>query len=336
MKNHTICFFTKINDKKLLELVQWYKNDIEFLKQTNADLSVATSVKELKKSDLYYSWWASGSIYPLLYAKFFRKPIIVVAGGSEVVKDQKLIAGYSSKSILGKAAVNLVIKLSDKIIAVSNELANEVKKFGRDDVEVIYHGIDTKYYRPANKVKDIIFSISYLDKANVERKRLKTIINSVPYVLEKYPQQKFIIAGTQGNAYQSLTELVRDLGIENNIEFTGNISNEKKLELFQRSLLYLQPTIHEGFGVAIAEAMSCAVPVISSNNTAVKEVLGDTGLFCDPDDPKQLASLTLDLLSDKKRREQLSQRARERVLNTFSIEERNKKLIPLIDGFLNR
>jgi glycosyltransferase involved in cell wall biosynthesis len=330
-----ICFFAKVPDKNLLELVQWYKNDIDLLLKISKSLNIATSFKEIdKKSDIYFSWWASGSFFPFIIAKLLKKPIIVIAGGSEVVKGRELIASYNSKSLMAKIAISMVVKFSDKIIAVSKELAEEVKKFGRDDVVVVYHGIDTEYYKPQDYKKDVIFSLSYIDFANVERKKLKTIINSIPYVLERFPNQKYVIAGVKGNAFNSLEKLIADLKIENNVEFPGKISNEKKLEYFQRSLIYLQPTIHEGFGVAIAEAMSCGVPVISSYNTAVKEVLNTVGFYCNPDDPKELASITIELLQNKQKRKQFSTLSRKRIVENFSLEKRNGQLTSIINSVL--
>lgn len=333
----TICFFAKVPDRKLLDYVQWYKNDITILQDMCQDLVISTNLKEIKtRCDLYFSWFASGSIYPLIVAKIFSKPIIVIAGGSEVLKSRSDIPGFHSKSFLGRISVRMVLKFADEVIAVSHELKKEVRMFNRQKVQVVYHGIDTDLYRPETGDKDIIFSISYLDRANMIRKKLMTFVNAIPIVLEKYPDQKFVLAGTKGDAYEVLIKQAKALNIESNLIFPGQISNEEKLKYFARSKVYVQPTIHEGFGVAIAEAMSCGIPVISSYNSAVKEVLGDAGIYTDPDNHAKLAEDIIKILDGDDNYIQLGKMGRNRILQKFTLKSRKEALNEILNRIMNK
>lgn len=323
----SICFFARIKNKRLLELMQWYANDIEILKTFSNRLVIATRWKEIPKDcDLYFSWFVTPSILPLIVAKRIQKPIVVVAGGSDVVRSKKMLSGYYAKSIIEKFAIHFTLRFADHIITVSDELKKEVLSFGRRDVETIYHGIKTDIFKPVEREKDIIFCISHLDKYNIDRKRIKTIIRAIPFVLEFFPNEKFIIAGQKKEGFSELEKLVESLNIEQNVVFPGQISNENKLEIFNRSKIYLQPTIHEAFGVAIAEAMSCGIPVITSKNSAVFETVGETGLYVAPDDPKELANQILLLLRDCDLRLKLGRMARDRVVKLFSFGMREKRI----------
>jgi glycosyltransferase involved in cell wall biosynthesis len=86
----------------------------------------------------------------------------------------------------------------------------------------------------------------------------------------------------------------------------------------------VQPTIHEAFGVATAEAMSCGLPVITSPVAAVPEVVGDCGLFAEPHDDTAFASQMLRLLEKPDLAADLGLRARERIVKNFSVAERQK------------
>ena len=332
-----LSFFAKVPNKRLLDIMQWYANDIAILKSLDPELNIATSFREIStKRDLYFSWFVTGSVFPLLIAKLHRRPIIVVAGGSEVVQSVPMIAGYQAKSFFEKIIIQFVLNKADQIITVSEELKKEVLSLGVKRCETIYHGIRTDIFKPAGKENKFIFTISHLDKFNVERKRIKTIIRAIPLVIKDFPNQQFIIAGVKGDAFKELEELVKELKIKDNILFPGQISNEEKIGFFQKSLIYVQPTIHEAFGVAIAEAMSCGVPVIASNNTAVPEVVGDCGLYTDPDDPHELAQKIKLLIGDQDLRKNLGDRGRQRIIDCFSFKKRKENLTKLIEHELSK
>ncbi len=331
--NNKICFFAKVQDKNNLNIVQWYVNDIKILRSIDDNLIVATRPWEISwNSDVYYSWWATGSIFPLVLAKLRKKPIIVVAGGSEVVRNKNLKVNFYNHSFFKRLAVRLTLKYSDHLIAVSNDIRKEVLSFIKRDVQTIYHAIDTDLYKPKSLNKNIILTISRLESEQINRKRIKTILNSIPFVLQKYPNEKFVIAGKKGSCFKELLEITNNLKISKNVEFTGMISNEKKLEYFQSAKMYLQPTIHEGFGVAIAESMACGIPVITSANSAVVEVVGKTALFVNPDKPEDLAQKIIYLLENPDVGKIMGEKARKRIVTHFSFYKREETIKKLIEN----
>jgi len=335
-----MCFFSRVKDKDLLHLMQWYRNDILILKDLGYEVTVATKFSEIPWGcDLYCSWWYTTSIFPLIKAKLRRKPLVILGGGSEVVASRANIRGYHSKSLFAKLVIRLCIKWADYCLAVSGDELDDLKHLGARRRHVVHHSIDTDTYSPrigTATTENLVLTISHLNKENVERKRIWTVLKAIPYVLAEFPDVKFVIVGRCMNAYQELKEFIKATEIDDNVEFPGLVSQEEKLDYLHRAALYVQPTKHEAFGVAIAEAMSCGLPVISSKVGAVPEVLGDCGLYADPDDPKDLADKIVLLLQDENLRRELGNRARERVLQNFTYQKRKQEIQKILDEVLER
>ena len=173
-----------------------------------------------------------------------------------------------------------------------------------------------------------------MQKGNAERKCVPEVIRSIPLVLQQHPTARFIVVGEQGSAYPDLLALVQRLGVEHAVEFPGVISKERKIELMQRCGVYLQPSIYEGFGLAVLEAMSCGAAVVSSPVGAVPEVVGDAGMLVDGRSPEAIATAVSRLLEDTALRQALGQRARQRVESLFVFERRQEALGRVIADLL--
>lgn len=329
------CFFAGVKDKALLDLMQWYKNDIQILKELGFDVTIATKWNEIPwDSDLYFAWWPSKGVLPLVKARLQRKPIIIVAGGSEVVHSYNLKYNFSNSSIFKKIAVRLSLRYADKVLAISEEAKKEILELvSNSRVETVYLSVDTESFSPIQGVnKDIIFTISHLNEENIYRKRIIEIVRAILYVKKVFPDIKFAIAGRKLKGFEIVESEVKKLSIENNVIFPGKISNEEKINYFRRSLIYLQPSLHEGFGLAIAEAMSCGLPVIVSKVGSVPEVVSEAGVYVDPNNPQEIANAVKDLLLKPERRKQLGGAARERIIQNFNYEIRKGKISIIIQG----
>jgi glycosyltransferase involved in cell wall biosynthesis len=334
------CFFSRVKDERLLTIMQWYKNDISILRDLGHEVTVATKFGEIPwDCDLYCTWWYTTSIFPLIKAKLRRKPLVILGGGSEVITLSKDIRGYYSKTLPVQIIIRLCLKLADYVLAISKDQLKEMELLGATRAKVVYLGIDTDEYAGSDTPKGsgkLILSISHLNKENVERKRIWTVLKAIPYVLAEFPDAKFVIIGRHMDAYPDLKKFVVASGMDNSVKFPGLVSQEEKLDYLHRAAIYVQPTKHEAFGVGIAEAMSCRLPVISSRVGAVAEVLGDCGLYADPDDPKDLADKIILLLRDENLRRELGKKARERVLANFTYQKRKDEIQKVLDEVLGR
>jgi glycosyltransferase involved in cell wall biosynthesis len=96
------------------------------------------------------------------------------------------------------------------------------------------------------------------------------------------------------------------------IIFTGQIREQDKAPLYSGATAFLFPSLYEGFGMPVLEAMACGAPVITSRVSALPEVVGDAGVLIDPYSEPAISEALGEVLTSPKRRQELGQRARER------------------------
>jgi Glycosyl transferases group 1 len=92
----------------------------------------------------------------------------------------------------------------------------------------------------------------------------------------------------------------------------GRVSDEELLELYRSAAAYLDPSLYEGFGYGVLEAMACGAPVVASNRTSIPEVVGDAGLLCNPESPAELAAALRRILDEPGLAENLRRRGFDR------------------------
>ncbi len=95
---------------------------------------------------------------------------------------------------------------------------------------------------------------------------------------------------------KELSEKIRELKLKDKIIFPGYVSEEDKIALYSLAAVYVQPSIYEGFGLPIVEAMACGAPVVCGRNSSLIEVAGETAIFADMADPDDLADKILKVL----------------------------------------
>jgi glycosyltransferase involved in cell wall biosynthesis len=103
--------------------------------------------------------------------------------------------------------------------------------------------------------------------------------------------------------------MVRELGLESDVMFTGQIREQDKAPLYSAAQVFVFPSLYEGFGMPVLEAMACGAAVVTSNSSALPEVAGDTAVLVDPDRTDAIGEAILGLLRDPARREALGQAA---------------------------
>ena len=113
---------------------------------------------------------------------------------------------------------------------------------------------------------------------------------------------KLVICGKLGWNYQ---EVLDEAKKNKNIIIKGYVSDEDRNTLLKNAMFYVQPSITEGFGLPVLEAMSAGIPVISSNGGALPEVVGDAGLLFNPFDQLDLLAKLTKIISNPKLRKKL-------------------------------
>lgn len=218
-----------------------------------------------------------------------------------------------------KHVVEFSIDKSDGVTAVSNYLKDETcKNFDINrDIKVIPNFIDLNRFQKSNKShfkkaicpdgEKVVVHVSNFRKV----KRVPEVITVFAKILEHGIGAKLLLVG-DGPDRQKAEQQCRELGICDHTRFLGKLDEVE--EVLSIADLFLIPSGSETFGLAALEAMSCSVPVISSNIGGLPEVNvdGETGYLCDLDDTQCMADYALNILSNPELHNQLSANARKR------------------------
>jgi len=332
----TACFFSHEN-RAQLQKEQYSIQDIRILHDLGYDVTVATSFSEIPWGcDLYFSWWASGSILPLIKARLSGKPIIVVAGGNDSMFYRDSVSGiprgYLATPWYKKLATRLSLRFATVILVVSRFMVDDVCRLGARKPAVVPNSVDTNTFHPSDEHKLHVTTMFNLNENVVAIKRGEVFLRAVPIVLRTYPQQTFVVIGEKGGAYQRLSALASGLGIQGSVDFLGSIQNSEVVSWLQRSKLYVQISDTETFGVAIAEAMSSGTPVVVSHRGAIPELVGSHGVFVDHNDPQSVAAGIVGLLSKtEQERRRIGTEARARIVEHYSYENRGAAIRRVIE-----
>ena len=136
------------------------------------------------------------------------------------------------------------------------------------------------------------------------RKNYRMLIGAFRPIAQSHPHN-LVIAGGKGWLYDDILQEIEKQGLTGRVIFTGFVDDDDLPTLYSDATLFLMPSIYEGFGIPILEAMGCGVPVISSDASCLPEVVADAGVLLPPDNVVQWSEVIDTLLNDAPRRAQL-------------------------------
>ncbi len=213
---------------------------------------------------------------------------------------------------------SFVSKRLDHIITVSEDSKAAIERdFGVPAAmqTVIYNGIDRTVFRPLGGVKKRKGNIIFVGNVEDGKKGFAYLLKAMPMI-----DTGVTLTVVDGGApHRNVTDrLMKKLGLEGRVEFTGKTSTEELVRLYGRAELAVVPSVYEGFGLPAAEAMSCGVPVVSSDGGALPEVVGDAGVVVPARDDGAIAVAVNGLFADRARLRSLSAAGIERVRDRFN------------------
>lgn len=183
-----------------------------------------------------------------------------------------------------RSRVSRAIDSTNMVLTVSSSSADdiaEVFKIDRANVRVIPHGIDLEKFSNRTLTADPIRNrlpkqyILYL--GNIEpRKNIDNLVKAIDALATQIPEIHLVIAGRQAWGYEKTMQLIDS---SPNCTYLGFISDSERLTLMQNCSLFAFPSLYEGFGFPVLEALACGAPVVSSRNGALSEVAGPAMTF---------------------------------------------------------
>lgn len=227
-----------------------------------------------------------------------------------------------------------VLKGSKKIIAVSKSTKNDIVKIAgtsENKLEVIYPGLNEFSESAKSLPKDLKKNGYILFVGTIEpRKNLTTLFAAYGMLPEKliskYP---LIVAGAKGwNTDQIYNSLLAS-GVKDRIKFLGQVNDKELAKLLEDAAVMVYPSLYEGFGLPIIEAMQFGTPVVTSNRSSMPEAAGSAGVLINPDDPKSICSALQAVLEGKISRSQMAKAGKIQA-KKFSWEKAAKETLKVL------
>ena len=275
-------------------------------------------------ADVVYAWWADlNAFFMVLFCLFLRKKSMVVVGGYEVAYVPEINYGTLLAPI-GRLEVKFILHHASKILAVSKSSQKEILSFTKPKaLKVVYNGIDTEKFKPLNSKENLILTVGGISYATIKRKRFDVFVEASKYLTSG---QLFLIGRFLDESIEQLKSKASP-----NVKFTEYLPEKTLLHYFQKAKVYCQLSTHEGFGVALAEAMSCGCVPVVTRRYALPEVVGDTGFYVPYNDAEATADAIRQALMSEK-----GWKARARIEKYFSSKAREKKLIEEISELIEQ
>jgi glycosyltransferase involved in cell wall biosynthesis len=215
-----------------------------------------------------------------------------------------------------------------RLITVSECAKNDIAKdfkISPERLKVIPNGINTTLFHPIPEIEREKNRFIVTNSADMPLKGLKYLLRAVSDISKKRKIHLVVIGKPKEDS--GILSLVNKLGIEDIVTFTGRISDEEFIIQYAKAAAAVVPSVYEGFGLPVGEAMASGVPVISTTGGALPEVVGDAGILVPPSDHKALADAMVMLMDNREYAAELGKAGYKRVCDNFTWEKAAQKTV---------
>jgi len=222
-------------------------------------------------------------------------------------------------------------RMATRIITDSEHSKAEIVRYlnaNPEKIEVVYPAVDPVFQCPANSNqiasvrskfgihRDYILCVGIYKP----RKNHAGLLKAFQLLLKRGIQSQLVIAGPMAEGESILRALAQELGVAQHVIFTGFVTDADLRALYSGARVYVCPSLYEGFGFTVLEAMACGTPVVCSSATSLPEVAGKAALYFDPHKPEEMATQLFHASSDDAMRASLIADGHSNLLR-FSWEE---------------
>ncbi|HEY1243174.1 MAG TPA: glycosyltransferase family 1 protein [Bryobacteraceae bacterium] len=216
---------------------------------------------------------------------------------------------------------------ADLIIAVSEFTKSQITGLlgvAQEKIRVVHHGARPLAV-PSLPREKLILSVGAIQK----RKNLARLVEA----FEALPTDwQMVLAGSDGFGAGEIRARIQASAARDRIQVTGYVSDDALARWYARASIFAFPSLDEGFGMPVLEAMTAGVPVLTSNRSALPEVAGDAALLVDPESAESITTALRELAEHPDRRMDLARRGRDRA-STFTWEKAVRETWDVYDLF---
>lgn len=223
------------------------------------------------------------------------------------------------------------LQRANYVFTISENSKKEILRYTKikKPVYVIYNGIDVNKYACNKKIKkeNYILFVGTLQP----RKNLINVIKAYAIVAKKIDVDLVIVGASGWKNHEIRYEVETiDSSIKNKIHFMGYIDDKTLVQIYQKALLLCSPSLHEGFGLIILEALVSGTPVVTSKRGAIPEIFKDSVVYADPLSPIDISEKILSIVLDKNIQKKMIKYGKE-YAKQFDIKLAAKKYMDLFD-----
>jgi len=291
-------------------------------------INPATLWKQVQEHDLVFGWFASWHTFlPLLMASVTHKPSVLIVGGYDVAKMPEIGYGHQRGGIK-KWVSRRTMRFANRLATISLYSRDEAIRnaaIPKEQVSATYLGVPDQFGSlPPGPRARMALTVGNVDHDNLQRKGHEPFVRAAALL----PDVNFVLVG---NWKDDAIEHLRSIATPN-VTFAGRVSNDALLDYYRRAAVYVQPSLHEGFGLSVAEAMLAGCVPVTTGAGALSEVTGECGLRLGSAEPAEIARGVQAALAFPD-----AERAaiRARILEEFPMSRRREQLRQLVEPFMN-
>jgi glycosyltransferase involved in cell wall biosynthesis len=300
--------------------------EIEDLYQPGRVPNPLAVLRGVLKADLVFGWFASWHTFlPITLAWLLRKPSVMVIGGFDTANMPDIGYGHQ-RGGLRRHASRWIFRRATRLITHSRYSLSEIERntpIPPERVTVVHLGVPDPFEEEPGDKERSALTVGAIDHSTLVQK------GQVPFVqaARELPDVRFVFAGKWlDDAVDELRAIAPP-----NVELTGWLSDEDLHAVYRQAAVYVQASRHEGFGLAVAEAMLAGCVPVVVNVTAMPEVVGDAGVLIESQEPAAVADGIRRALAMGP---DAAARARARILTTFPMESRRDGILRVVDEAL--
>lgn len=282
--------------------------------------SLGRVFRAVRAADAALGWWADHHTAAMVTAgRLSGTPTGVIVGGYDTADVPEFGYGMrASGSRLQLASVRWALSRADVVLPVSRyALQNAREMADLQEAVVVPNGVDVDRFRPPEdgSPRDQVLTVGSLKAESIRRKGVDRFLE----VARRFPDTRFVVAGSlRDEAARTLADDPPD-----GVDFLGFVPDDELDELYRRAGAYLQLSLHEAFGISVAESMASGCIPVVSDRAALPEVVGDAGHVVPYGDTDAAAEAVREALDAG---EEARARARQRVVDAYRLERRREGL----------
>ncbi len=288
--------------------------------------------------DIIHFPWNSQAIVYLPFFELFKAKIVISCRGSQIG-----IAPHNPERLGFSEGLRITFEKADAVHCVSNFTMQEAQKYGLDKKKawVIRPAVDTNFFHPqprnqmakGNTVQ--IVTVGFL----WWRKGYEYALSAIKKLVDKGYDIKFKIVSSKTVGKESKFKMlytIEDMRLDDFVYLYGKMSPDGVRKMLWESDIFLLSSLSEGISNAALEAMSCGLPVVSTDCGGMREAITDgvEGFIVPVRDPDAMAMALGKLVEDPQLRKQMGLAARERVIRYFTLENQVKEFILLYNSLI--